>query len=545
MVSAWVKKYAPRRRSEVVGNKESVNSIIAYLNRFRSSKLRSKLIKKAILLYGPPGIGKTSSVLAIAKGLNFDVVIVNASDNRNKNSLQTVRNASVFSSLKENLDSKVVGQILLIDEVDGISGTVDRGGLKEIVDIINSTRVPLILTANDVSSQKFKSLRKYCELREFKPPTSEEILEILHRIVNAESIIVSDTILHRLIKMSQNDIRGSINSLQTISSGKQELDEEDLDVISYRDTAVEIREFFRTLFVEADGEKAYQQTRMLSDVDYQKFLLLLRDLSIYFIPKYDYDQIAQVYDLLARADVSIARAQGERIWSQLAYFYSFCTKELASIITPTTDLPSFPDWQLQVPSYWITLSRQKKGRKIGAKVGRVCNVSTQEAINYYLPYLRFIFQHNPELAADLGIGFQFFDVEPGKRKTKIVWNGQIDYFVKRKDMNRAIKKRIREIYPQLERIRLREIDADTLQEIREKQRLKRKEVQTRRNEKQKEGLKPKTKSKSTKKTQKSKTKKTKEIRKRKSKKTKEIPTKNSKKQETKKISSEKTLTDFF
>ncbi|MFX0207634.1 MAG: AAA family ATPase, partial [Candidatus Hodarchaeota archaeon] len=188
MGSAWVQKHAPRRRSEVVGNKESVNSIIAYLNRFRNPKLRSKLAKKAILLYGPPGIGKTSSVLAIAKGLNFDVVTVNASDNRNKNSLQSVRNASVFSSLKESLDSKVIGQILLIDEVDGLSGPADRGGLKEIVNIINSTRVPLILTANDVSPQKFKTLRKYCELHEFKSPKAEEILEILYRIVEIESI---------------------------------------------------------------------------------------------------------------------------------------------------------------------------------------------------------------------------------------------------------------------------------------------------------------------------------------------------------------------
>jgi len=542
--SAWVQKYAPRRRSEVVGNKESVNSIIAYLNRFRNPKLRSKLVKKAILLYGPPGIGKTSSVLAIAKGLNFDVVIVNASDNRNKNSLQSVRNASIFSSLKENLDSKVVGQILLIDEVDGLSGSADRGGLREIVYIINSTRVPLILTANDVSPQKFKTLRKHCELYEFKPPRVEEILEILYRIIEAESVSVSETILRKLIEMSQNDIRGSINSLQILASGKKKIVSDDLNIISYRDTTIDIREFFKTLFIEADGEKAYQQTRLLSDVDYSKLLLLLRDFSIYFLPKDDYDKITQVYDVLARADVALTRSQSKMIWSQLAYFYSFCTKELASIITPVSKFPSFPDWQLQVPSYWITLSRQKKGRRIATKVGRVCQVSSQSAINFFLPYLRFIFQYNPELAAELAIEFQFFDIEPGKRKTKIIWNGEIDYFVKRKDVNRLIKKRIRELYPQLERIREREINTQTLEQIREQQRLMRLEAQKRKRDVSKDILKTTNKIESTPKIVKSKNKKTREIKKKKKTKKPQVKT-DSPQEKRKKPSSEKTLTDFL
>ncbi len=539
-----MQKYAPRRRSEVVGNRDSVNSIIAYLNKFRNPKLRSKLVKKAILLFGPPGIGKTSSVLAIANGLNFDVVTVNASDSRNKKSLQSVRNASIFGSLKENLNSKIVGQILLIDEVDGLSGTADRGGLREIVDIINSTRVPLILTANDVTPQKFSTLKKYCELREFKPPSSEEILEILHRIVENESIAASDETLKKLIKMSQNDIRGSINSLQVVTSGKQEITKEDLDVIAYRDTAVEIREFLRTLFVEANGEKAYQQTRVMSDVDYGKLLLLLSDLSIHFIQKHDYNQLALVYDLLAKADVSLTRAQRKMIWSQLAYFYIYCTKELSNIITPASDLPSFPDWQLQVPSYWITLSRQRKGRKIASKVGRICKVSTQGAINFYLPYLRFIFQNSAEMAAELSTEFQFFDIEPGKRKTRIIWNGEIDFFVKRKDINRAIKKRIRELYPQLERIKEKKVDTETLQQIREQHELMRKEIQTETIRKKRDSE-QKQEQKSRKKSKKSRTRKEKGNDKQKIEKNNQKPKKNSKKKIGKKTSTKKTLTDFL
>ena len=529
-------KHAPRRRSDVVGNKESVNAIIAYLNRFRNPKLRSKLNKHAILLYGPPGIGKTSSVLAIANGLNFDVVVVNASDNRNKKSLQSVRNASLFSSLKEKLDSKVIGQILLIDEVDGLSGTADRGGLREIVDIINSTRIPLILTANDISPQKFKTLRKYCELREFKSPTSEDVLKILRRIAETESILVSDEVLLKLIEMGQNDIRGSINSFQILASGRKEIVEEDLKIISFRDTTADIREFLETLFVETNGKKAYEQTRMLSDVDYSKLLLLLRDLSIYFLPKEDYDQIAKVYNILARADVALTRARSEMVWSQLAYFYNYCTKELANVITPNSYLPSFPDWQLQVPSYWIMLSRQKKGQKIAAKVGRVCNISSQEAISYYFPYLRFIFQHNPEMAADLALDFQLFDIEPGKRKTKIIWNGEIDYFIKAKNENRAIKKRIRELYPQVERIRGQKIDSQTLEQIKEQQRSRKEETEISKLKKQNESAKKK---------KKKQTEKKKEIKEKKTRRIKENNKTAGVEQRKKKASSKKSLTDFF
>jgi replication factor C large subunit len=468
---SWTLKYAPKRRSEIVGNKETVDSIIGYLNRFRNPKLRVNLTKRALLLHGPPGVGKTSSIYAIANALNFDVVTVNASDKRNKKSLRSVRNAALFSSLKTEFDSKIIGQILLIDEIDGLSGNADRGGIKEIIDIIKMTRVPLILTANDISPQKFKTLRNNCELREFTHPSSDDIMIILNRIIKAESISISDQVLQTLIELSQNDIRGSINSLQTLASGKKVINESDLSVLTYRDTSVEIRGFLKTLLVEADGHKAYRQTRVLSDVDYGKLLLILRDISISVIPSHDYGKISQVYSLLARADLALCRAQRKRIWSQLGYFYNIITRELATILPPVDDLPPIPDWKLQVPSYWIMLSRQKKGRRIARKVGKACMVSEMDAINFYLPYLHFIFDNNPEMAANLAINFQLFDIEPGKRKTRIIWNGEIDFFSKRKDMNREIKKRVRELYPQIELITSQEVDKETLERLKEQQKI--------------------------------------------------------------------------
>ncbi|MHA1215529.1 MAG: replication factor C large subunit [Candidatus Hodarchaeales archaeon] len=466
MVS-WTQKYAPKRRSDIVGNTQSVNSIVAYLNKFRNPKL--ELTKKAILLFGPPGVGKTSSVLAIANNLNFDLVMVNASDQRNRSSLKNIRDASLYSSLEEKLLSKVIGQIILIDEVDGLSGTADRGGIREIIEIIKKTRVPIILTANDVSSQKFTSLKKYCEVKEFFPPKPREILTILRRIADSESLDVTDEVLFELISKNHNDIRGSINSLQSIASGKKKIEKEDLGVLTERDRTIPFIEFLNTLFIKKDGDLAHRQTKTIPDMNYQKLLLLIRDILPKFIKEGDYERNAEIYDILSKADLALRRAQGDRVWSQLSYFYTFITKEIAHKLPDSVSFPNIPEWQLQVPSYWILLSRLKKASKIAQKVGKKCYVSEKDAINYYFPYLRIIFNQDPEMAANLAIDFQLFDVEPGKRKVKIGWNGEIDYFAKNKEINRKIKKMIRELYPQIERFEAKEVDKGFLAEIRKEQ----------------------------------------------------------------------------
>ena len=72
----------------------------------------------------------------------------------------------------------------------------------------------------------------------------------------------------KIIEKSNFDIRGSINSLQTIGSGRKIIKEDDLSILSFRDQSIDIREFLHTIFIERNGKKANQQTRSLVDVDY-------------------------------------------------------------------------------------------------------------------------------------------------------------------------------------------------------------------------------------------------------------------------------------
>ena len=66
-------KYRPINLRELLLPTEDKNKIVDYVRR-----------KKPLLLAGPPGVGKTSTVYAVARELDYDVVDINSSDSRNK-----------------------------------------------------------------------------------------------------------------------------------------------------------------------------------------------------------------------------------------------------------------------------------------------------------------------------------------------------------------------------------------------------------------------------------------------------------------------------
>ncbi|HDD33595.1 MAG TPA: AAA family ATPase, partial [Thermofilaceae archaeon] len=80
----WVEKYRPRRIDDVVGNPKAKKAFVAWLNKW----LAGRPDKKAALLYGPPGCGKTSLVHAAAIQLNLELVEANASDVRTSEALR-------------------------------------------------------------------------------------------------------------------------------------------------------------------------------------------------------------------------------------------------------------------------------------------------------------------------------------------------------------------------------------------------------------------------------------------------------------------------
>ena len=120
-------KYQPKNSQEIIGQDEAVKTLKDFITNYKTQK------KKAILLYGPSGTGKTSSTYAVAKELNLKLIEINASDTRNK---EQIENKVGGASKQMSLFSK--GKIILIDEVDGLSGMKDRGGIPTIIKLIQT-----------------------------------------------------------------------------------------------------------------------------------------------------------------------------------------------------------------------------------------------------------------------------------------------------------------------------------------------------------------------------------------------------------------------
>lgn len=160
----WPSKYRPKHIAEVVGNSTALRQMVKWGQVWTRES-------RPLLLYGKPGTGKTSSVYALAEDLKWEVIELNASDQRTKEVIQKIAGAGSQTGSLTGAERKVI----LLDEVDNLHGTADRGGAKAILDVIKTARQPVILIANDLY-QISAEIRSRCELVQFRALPARSIL---------------------------------------------------------------------------------------------------------------------------------------------------------------------------------------------------------------------------------------------------------------------------------------------------------------------------------------------------------------------------------
>ncbi|KAL7605712.1 hypothetical protein Lser_V15G15520 [Lactuca serriola] len=235
----WTEKYKPKVPNDIIGNQSLVKQLHDWLIHWNdnflngASKAKGKKqsdsgAKKAILLSGTPGIGKTTSAKLVSQMLGFQTIEVNASDSRGKADAKIEKGigSSTANSVKELVSnqslsvdfdrSKHPKAVLIMDEVDGMSAG-DRGGVADLIASIKISKIPIICICNDRYSQKLKSLVNYCLLLSFRKPTKQQMAKRLLQVANAEKIQVNEVALEELAERVNGDMRMALNQLQYMS----------------------------------------------------------------------------------------------------------------------------------------------------------------------------------------------------------------------------------------------------------------------------------------------------------------------------------------
>ena len=234
----WTTKYAPTSLNMVCGNKGLVEKLQSWLRNWRENA-KSNFKKpgkdgtglyRAVMIHGPPGIGKTTAAHLIAKLEGYDVLETNASDTRSKKLveeglrgvLDTTSIQGYFAGEGKKVEATKKKLVLIMDEVDGMSAG-DRGGVGALAAVAKKTRIPMILICNERRLPKMKPFDHVTYELPFRRPTADQIRARLSTICFREGLKIPPQVLDGLIEGTHADIRQVINMLSTVKLDNQNL----------------------------------------------------------------------------------------------------------------------------------------------------------------------------------------------------------------------------------------------------------------------------------------------------------------------------------
>ena len=379
--SPWVHKYAPKHTKDIVGHTDAIAEIKKYLEHYKPGQ-------KPILLFGKPGIGKTCLITALAYELDLELLEINASDSRNKDAIDLIvggaaKQQSLFFRKK----------LILVDEVDGVSGMQDRGGVAALVAIIPKSRHPLIFTANDADSDKLKPLVKACTCIELADINAELILARLTHIAKAEDVAIESEQLSTISRRCASDMRSAINDFQSISRGEQ-VTKEDVAKLEQRENKEEVRSALLRVFKTTSPDVALPAFDNV-DEDVDSLMLWIDE----NIPR-EYknaDDLARAFDALAEADRFFGRIRRWQYYRYYVYIYNLLSAGIA--VAKEKKYPGMTEYKPtgRILKMWIYNQKNAKRKKIAAALAPGLHTSTKRVRQDVLPYLKFAARKDKKL----------------------------------------------------------------------------------------------------------------------------------------------------
>jgi replication factor C large subunit len=386
----WSETHRPRSLNEMVGNGAARAKLVDWLKKWKKGK--------ALLLVGPPGTGKTTSVHLAAKELGMDLVELNASDVRTKDKLsKKVGHATGSMSLLGGTT------LIFLDEVDGLAGRADYGAIDFIRDMVRKSANPVVMAANDPESDEVRKLTAVTTKVEFKRADSGELFSHLAAIAAAEGVKADPGELEEFASAANGDIRSAINMLQ---GGIAAFKDEDLTA------SKAVNDFLGAM----TREEALRALRAYPGQPREK----VRDIFSSVLKSRVLDERKEkAFETLSKADVIMGRMMRGGDWRLLRYL----DQTLAELLSDLGDggakySPDSVPWPLLV-RIW---NDSRKHKELAQMVGKRLGIGARGALVEDLPYL-YLLCRDVEFRAALvkGLGLEenyaaFVEKESARRR---------------------------------------------------------------------------------------------------------------------------------
>jgi replication factor C large subunit len=377
---ALVQKYCPKSTKELVGQKEALAAISKYLTNY------PKVFKKALLLYGPTGVGKTSLVKAIATEKDFELIEVNAADCRSADSLNAkLLPAATQRSLWGNK------KILLIDELEGLHGQSDRGGVQALVNIIKQSAFPIVITSLDPFDDRFKTLRLSCELVELKPLDTKEIVSKLKEIAEKEKINYDLQALQTIALHANGDLRAAINDLQMLAEQDNCVTKEKVQLWG-REQREDMFSLLRFVFKSFDS-KILLQTFDYIDNELEDLIFWIEQ-NLFQEFGRDSSALVDAYQALSLADGYLQKIKRRQHWRFFLYAKYFALVGVQQAKKSVFSKPiKYTKSDILLKIYMLAAKR-KKAQSMAEQYSEYFHTSSKRLMETFLPYYNFVSTRN-------------------------------------------------------------------------------------------------------------------------------------------------------